>query len=69
MRLVNIISDKDFANENIMHLVGFLKVFSQSKVELAQYSRLADISMQKVKIPQERGGIFSPTKILLLFIK
>jgi hypothetical protein len=54
-RLVNTLSDKDFEKNTKVHLVGFLNIISKSKVELAQYSRLTNISMQKVKIPQENA--------------
>jgi hypothetical protein len=45
-----------------VHFVGFFNSISRSKVELTQYNtfRLTDISMQKVKIPQENGKFFLP---------
>jgi hypothetical protein len=44
-------------------LVGFFNSISYFKDELAQYSRLKDICIQKVKILQENGGIYSPMTI------
>jgi hypothetical protein len=41
-----------------VHLAGFFNSISQSKVELTQCTRLTDISMQKVKISHENGGMF-----------
>jgi hypothetical protein len=48
-----------------VHLVGFFNSISKSGLELTQYYRLKDISMQKVEIPQGNAWIFSPTKIFL----
>jgi hypothetical protein len=45
-----------------VYLVGIFNSISESKFELAQHCRLKEISIQKVKIPQENGGFFLPQK-------
>jgi hypothetical protein len=57
--------DNDF-QKHLIALVGFFNRISKSKFELTQYCRLKDISMLKVKIPQENGWIFYPSKFLTI---
>jgi hypothetical protein len=58
-RLVNTHCDKDLKKTNTERIFNNI---SKSKIELTNHtsSRLTDITMQKVKIPQEMDGFFLP---------